>query len=211
MTIAIEAQALALAASLGIGAMLGLLYDLLRPFRLGASTCREWALDFLFWIVVTLTVFIFAPVLEDGQIRIYMLLGYFLGAVLYFCFVSKPVRTLCAVVARLWQRVVGLLLRPIRWIWSILKAPLATFFAQIRKKAKKLFSFVLQWFRIVKIRKQAASAARALSTRREESPYESQTVRNQKGWYSLEDCGVVSPDLHSVHAREHSGADQRHQ
>lgn len=182
MTLTLEGQAIAFLGAIVVGLALGLVYDLIRPFRLHAPQWKEWLLDFSFWIIVTLTVFFCAPLLENGQIRIYMLIAYCLGALVYFKLLSKPIRRLCLFISRLWQRVCSILLWPFRKLCSILSAPLSLFRSWLLNSLKKIFSFVARWFRIRKVPKKARSAAQEPSRPKEGQQHEGQPVYHQKGW-----------------------------
>ena len=101
MTISPEAQAAALGGALVLGFALGLFYDLLRPFRV--KRCPLWKellLDIFFWLVATLAVLCYAPLVENGVIRLYLLLGHLLGFFFYFKLLSPPVRALTAFLQR---------------------------------------------------------------------------------------------------------------
>lgn len=122
--------------SILLGGVLGLLYDLLRPWRhLGG---RVWggALDVLFSLTAGWTVFFFVMA-GDGELRLFILAGILGGWVLFFCLFSRPLRPV-------WAFWFGLLAAPIRLLWKNLK--------KFAKFCKKLFSFSQNWFTIIYIK-----------------------------------------------------------
>ena len=88
-------QARCFLASLLLGFILSLLYDLLRAVRLRRATKRRFtsALDLLYCAAFALLTFLFALRIGGGELRLYMLCSAFFGAVSYF--------TLCARLFRL--------------------------------------------------------------------------------------------------------------
>lgn len=86
-------QAAALLLCLAAGGGLGLLYDLLRPLRL-SRLLRPIAplLDLLFWLCVCLSLFLCALTLEDGRVRLYLILAQGTGGTLYLLLLSPAVR-----------------------------------------------------------------------------------------------------------------------
>ena len=83
MTIDVVQQGRALCQALLLGAVLGMLYDLFRILRVRVKVpLLGPALDLLFWIVATLTLFLWSQEAWGGRIRLY-------GAV--FCVVGGGV------------------------------------------------------------------------------------------------------------------------
>lgn len=175
-SVLVQAQSLLIA--LPIGFALGLLYDLMRPARRRASPRREFLLDFLFWLTVCAVVFLCAPILSAGYVRIALVLAYAAGALVYFKIFSRPFRALSQVVERCLRAVFDLLSWPFRWISAILTAQWLKLFLHFKKTAKNIFSFSLQWFRIKAMLKRSRSAVEPSSEQKEEAPYD----KNQKGW-----------------------------
>lgn len=176
----LEGPVFALLEAFLVGLALGLLYDLIRPFRIHAPFWGEFLLDLLYWFIVTLTVFIFAPLLSDGHIRLVMLINHFLGAIVYFKLVSRPIRFFTMFLANLCSRLISLILWPFRTITRILGAALLKIFSHFKKMMKKIFSFPSRWFTIIKIPKKATSTAGQPSENEEGQ----QHAQNKKGWYS---------------------------
>ena len=118
--------------SIALGAVLGLVYDLLGVLRgLGG---RLWGgvLDILFCLTAACSVFLFVMA-GDGELRIFVALGVAGGAVLFWCLLGGLLRPI-------WQFWLDLLLLPARLIKRILK--------KCARGGKKVFSFWKNWFTI---------------------------------------------------------------
>ena len=91
-------QARCFLASLLLGFILSLLYDLLRAVRLRRATKRRFtsALDLLYCAAFALLTFLFALRIGGGELRLYMLFSVLLGAVSYFTLCARLFRPLWA-------------------------------------------------------------------------------------------------------------------
>lgn len=119
--------------SILLGGTLALCYDLVRALRsLGGAV---WAsiLDVLVSFGAAASVFLFVMA-EDGELRLFILLGVVGGAVLFFSLLSGALRPV-------WAFWIGLLLMPWRLGRKVFKK-LELFF-------KKGFSFLRKWFTIM--------------------------------------------------------------
>lgn len=129
----ISEQLLLFLRSVLLGGVLGLLYDLLRPFRrLGG---RLWGgfLDALYGLAAVSGLFFFVMA-GDGELRVFILMGTLGGAVLFFCLLSQPMRPL-------WDFWTAIFLKPVLWAKK--------FLGKCEKNRKKLFSFGKKWFTII--------------------------------------------------------------
>lgn len=72
------------------GAVLGVLFDLFRGLRWeGIKDIWVYIQDVVFWIVTALIIIVSAFLMNQGEIRGYMLIGYLLGAGFYLLTISK--------------------------------------------------------------------------------------------------------------------------
>lgn len=141
--------------SILLGATLALLYDLTRALRIFGGRLWETFLDILisFSAVASLFLFIMA---EEGELRLFILLGAVGGAVLFFTVFSGIFRPI-------WDFWVGLLLFPLRLGDIFLK--------RLHVFCKKVFSFFKRWFTIIVNPK--------LSHIREEREHGTQTIQTE--------------------------------
>lgn len=124
-----------------LGALLGVVFDLLRlPGRRGGWV--RSALDGLFCLFSGACIVAFMLQPGDGELRVYMLAGIAGGALLYLCLLSPLLRPLWG----FWQGVAGDCLRfflaPLRFLASLLK--------KIAERQKKHFLFLRKWFTIIR-------------------------------------------------------------
>ena len=79
-------QVLIFIASLGVGFLLGVLYDFLRALRL-SFTRVKWSViifDLLYFFMVAFLSYIFILASNKGEVRSYIIIGELLGAVFYY-------------------------------------------------------------------------------------------------------------------------------
>ena len=141
MGIDLWAQALTFLGALGLGAGLGLVYDLFRLLRRRVRLpLLGPALDLLFWVLVTAGLFLYAISAGGGELRIYMAVALFLGAVAYFLLLSRPVRFLTERAAD------GAAV-----LWRLAVSPLVFFgrrSKKIEKAAKNYFHYRREWYKM---------------------------------------------------------------
>ncbi|HOO11835.1 MAG TPA: spore cortex biosynthesis protein YabQ [Bacillota bacterium] len=132
MLLSIEDQVVILLASVYGGLMLGLIFGLYRFFRGAFRFGRMITFigDMLFWaaaLVVTLSIVYRS---SSGLVRVYQLLGFGLGTMLYFYFLGDIVQTLLNALAYfvrgLFYVVVKLIRGPLRVLSNILWKPYKT-------------------------------------------------------------------------------------
>ena len=186
MTISLEAQGQAFLLTLGMGALLGLYYDLLRLPRLLLPP--RWAqelLDLLFWLGAFFLLFLCATWLEGGRVRLYL---------------GRYINLYHGSFAALAARLLGFLLSPLRRLGSVLTAQWAKFIRPRLENWKKSFSFSQRWSTM----SQFHCLHRRVSRRKKEVSHH---AAQQKGW---SDPSAPSPGpsgLHGHYAGPGPGAD----
>ena len=90
MEIWVSEQAVYLLWAAALGAAAGLVYDLLRILRVRLPVpLIGGLLDLLFWLVVTVALFVYTTVAGRGEVRGYLLAGVLIGGALYFWALSR--------------------------------------------------------------------------------------------------------------------------
>ena len=112
--------------SIVLGGTLALLYDLTRALHILSGKLWSGLLDILVSFSAVSTVFLFVMA-EDGELRLFILLGTLGGAVLFFALLSSSLRPI-------WAFWVDLFLLPVRLLEGL--------FLKIGYFFKKLFSFL---------------------------------------------------------------------
>ena len=134
MTVSVTDQALFFAGALVMGAAVGLLYDAFRILRVRVRLpLLGGVLDLLFWLVVTVALFVYTTTAGSGEVRLYIVAAVLLGAAAYFWLLSRWFLKLGYRLADL----VGVL-------WRVLTLPvvfLLRLCKKIGKTAKKSFHY----------------------------------------------------------------------
>lgn len=118
--------------SIALGAVLGLIYDLLGVLRSLGGRLWGGVLDALFCLTAACAVFLFVMA-GNGELRIFIILGIVGGAVLFWCLLGGLLRPI-------WRFWLGLLLFPVRLVKK--------FLGKCGRKGKKVFSFWQNWVTI---------------------------------------------------------------
>jgi len=112
------------------GMIIGFIYDfyrmvrrIIRPGKIGTGI-----IDLLFWLTVFLVSFALLFYVNDGEIRLYHLLGFILGGGAYMFILSPLVMGLFNILYRMFKRVFETLLKIIMgvvgFLWNIIRIPL---------------------------------------------------------------------------------------
>ena len=118
--------------AIALGAVLGLLYDLLGALRSLGGRVWGGVLDMAFCLTAAASVFLFVMA-GDGELRIFIALGVIGGAVLFWCLLGEILRPV-------WAFWLELALLPVKFVEKFLK--------KCGRKGKKVFSFWKNWFTI---------------------------------------------------------------
>ncbi len=105
-----------------VGSLCSFLFDTLRALEFFKKTGVVFCFfkDLVYWIIITLTVFLVCLKFTDGQVRLYMILGIFAGVSIYFNTISKyVVKFLCFVFNMLKKMV----LCPLIFVLKIVNKP----------------------------------------------------------------------------------------
>ncbi len=129
MILSISSQAYAFLLSVVGGMVIALVYDAFRIFRKAVKTGRAVTSvqDLLYWMIVSVIMFLTIFYSNDGELRAYLFLGAFLGVVLYTLlfsriimksslFIIKIITIAVKTIAIFLSYPVRLVLKCIRWI-----------------------------------------------------------------------------------------------
>ncbi len=130
--------------SLGIGFILGIVYDVFRIIRLCISSKKAVIItfDILYCIVLCFTFFVFLITVNEGQFRFYLLLGAGIGFSVYYFSLGAIIFSfsefLTEFIKKWSKRVFAVFLFPFKWIFSRTKSSIDKKMKKSRKTAKKL-------------------------------------------------------------------------
>lgn len=111
------------------GLIIGILYDIIDILlhNKHSKTKGRGKTDILFWLLAIIVVLAILFYSNNGVIRIYTLLGFTIGWLLYFWLLSKftqrVIRFILLCIVGMTKFILNILLVPIRWIKKILYIP----------------------------------------------------------------------------------------
>ena len=117
--------------SLGIGFLLGLLYDVFRIFRVAFSKGKigYFITDILYFIVFSFCTFLFLITVNEGQLRLYLIIGEVFGFLIYYFSVG-------VIVFRIFDRTISFIKRGFKKIKNIILSPII----RIKRRISKIFT-----------------------------------------------------------------------
>lgn len=130
--------------SLGLGFMMGIFYDLFRIIRMSISKNKISVIisDLLYCIFLCFVTFLFCITVNEGQIRLYLLLGEAIGFAVYYFSLGAIIFSfsefLVDFIKRCIKRFFCVLFFPFKWIFIRIKGVFDKFLKKGRKRSKNL-------------------------------------------------------------------------
>lgn len=150
-------QMLIFLASLGVGFLLGIMYDFLRALRL-SFTRGKWSVvffDLLYFFMVAFISYIFILAANKGEVRSYIIIGELLGAVFYYFSLGLALMKLTDKFVLVLKRFYSFLFKIISFPFRCMKSAFLKLYAKIKvifqkseKKSKKIQKKVLPKARV---------------------------------------------------------------
>ena len=109
------------------GVIIGLVFDVFRILRKSFKTndIITYIEDVLFWIITGILILYSIFIFNYGEIRFFMFIGIFLGAMLYMLLISKHVIKVSVSVIKFFKKIIIFIFRivkfPFEFIYKILK------------------------------------------------------------------------------------------
>jgi len=148
--VSLEVQFLTVGSVALAGIGMGAVFDGWRVAARELNAGRMWVpvFDLLFWLLAAAVVFRVLLAVNEGEVRLPVFLGFFIGLAFYFWLLSDPVvrlyRLLAAAIRRMLRLAVraadALVVRPARWLGRLA----AGCFRLVRKASMVLFRFVVK-------------------------------------------------------------------
>ena len=122
------------------GIVIGLLFDFFRVLRRSFKTkdIITYIQDVLFWILAGLILLYTVFTFSNGEIRLYMFIGIFIGCILYMLMCSKYFITINVKFIILIKKIIFILINPIKIIIKFLYDKIFKNIIIILKKFKKI-------------------------------------------------------------------------
>lgn len=123
--------------SLGMGFLLGVLYDIIRIIRLIVSKGKAavFGFDFLYIVVSALLTYLFIIAVNMGAVRAYIIIAQLLG--FFFYYISFGIA-----VKRISEKIAELIKSFFSKLYRIIKRPFIFIFAAIKRKKSKIKVFL---------------------------------------------------------------------
>ncbi|MDD4238539.1 MAG: spore cortex biosynthesis protein YabQ [Desulfotomaculaceae bacterium] len=152
-------QAGAFTSTIVIGMSAGLLFDYYRAVRAACKLRRVGTFvgDVVYWLVTTAMVFIMLLWGTWGEVRLYVLIGIGLGALLYFQLFSRAAYRIFRLKFHILHRIWVLLLWSLNWLWLVVTYPVRLLllglsypYLLLRRIVNKMSrGFKTAWYRLV--------------------------------------------------------------
>ena len=97
-----------------IGAIMGIVFDFFRALRRNGNTKNiiVYLQDIIFWFIVAIIIITSSFILNNGDLRGYMLIGYVLGALLYMLILSSYIKGVFIIIMDIFDKGLKFLLNP---------------------------------------------------------------------------------------------------
>lgn len=150
-------QVLIFLASLGVGFLLGVVYDFLRALRLSFTKNKIAVIifDLLYFFMVAFLSYIFILAANKGEVRSYIIIGELLGAVFYYFSLGFALMKLTDKFVLLLKRFYAFFFKIISFPFRLIKSAFLKVFGKLRsffeksvKKSKKIQKKVLPKARV---------------------------------------------------------------
>ncbi len=130
--------------ALGMGFLLGVLYDLIRIIRISVSRGKFAVVicDIIFCAAACLCTFLFCLTVNEGEIRLYLVLGEAVGFFVYYFSFGAVVfvcsEKIISFIKKLLGSVFGIIFFPFKWIFSKIRKLFNNLLKKSRKNSKKV-------------------------------------------------------------------------
>lgn len=113
--------------SMGFGFIMGILYDFVRIIRLAVNRGKalQIASDILYFILLGFLTFLFCLIINEGEIRLYILVGEAMGFGIYYF-------SLGAVIFSVSEKIIGLIKKTAKTVFGVLIFPFCFCYKKIR-------------------------------------------------------------------------------
>ena len=98
-----------------VGSFMGIIFDFFRALRRKGNTKNliVYVQDIIFWFIVAIIIITSSFILNNGDLRGYMLIGYLIGALLYMLIFSKFIKGIFIIIFDFVEKCFHVLLSPL--------------------------------------------------------------------------------------------------
>ena len=147
MNITTENQAIIFFLCILCGTIISLIFDLFRIHRtfFKLSKLALALADALFWVIASFTCLHFIIMFNSGTLRLFQFTGFFIGALLYFTYLSKSFRKITTFLLALLNKtaifILKVILLPLALFYKLLRKPFFAVLYGIKSSSKRLSRF----------------------------------------------------------------------
>ena len=119
-----------------VGLVTGMVFQLYQ-YSMALSSCGRWLLylfDFLVWVLILLLVFTLLLIINQGEIRVYIILALFGGILIYFQTIAPKTQPVMRKAAQINVYVIGVIASKIGAPWRWLKKKALIWAEKMRKQ-----------------------------------------------------------------------------
>lgn len=143
----LQSQTMFFLGSCLLGMCLGIVYDIFRISRLAVKTCNIiiFIEDLLFFIIVTISSFVYLIANNEGVMRGFLLIGELLGAILYFSSLSIAIMKAA-------QNIINAVKAFFIFLYKLTIKPIIRLFLFIFKISKKIYHLIIKKIKFKKVK-----------------------------------------------------------
>lgn len=139
MILSIEHQAFVFMASIILGILIGILYDLFRFIRriIKHSNFATYVEDLLFWILIIFISYVTLLHIANGEIRLYFFIGIFIGYATNYLIISDFIINIYMLIFKGIHNILLIILKPIKLTAKTCYTPTKYIFKKSKKTGYK--------------------------------------------------------------------------
>lgn len=143
MIISVNSQAYVFLCTIAGGMVIALTYDLFRILRKAVKTNSfiTYIQDLLYWLIVAVIMFLTVYYSNDGELRVFLFIGAFLGVILYALLFSRIIMGASIFIIEIAKKVIKALIfiiaYPVRLLFRLMAAPVKRLARIVRKSISK--------------------------------------------------------------------------
>ena len=98
-----------------VGMIMGVVFDFFRALRRNGKTKNiiVYIQDIIFWFIVAVIIITSSFILNNGELRGYMLIGYTLGALMYMLIFSNYIKNIFIFILDFFEKIIKKVFKPV--------------------------------------------------------------------------------------------------
>ncbi|MBR1738348.1 MAG: spore cortex biosynthesis protein YabQ [Firmicutes bacterium] len=153
MILSFSEQAKLFLSTVCIGCIIGFVYDIIRVFRgiIKHPEILKQAEDLLYWTISAISVFILLLSENNGEVRFFMIIGSFIGIILYYLTLSSLFIKVSMKVYEFIKKIISVFIEIVMTPFRLLLIPLRYIFKKLINILKILKKLLKKYLKCVRI------------------------------------------------------------